>query len=144
VDSVHIEVAVTETGDTIMLTTKHSFSGFSVDDIEAARVFYGQTLGFDVKLNGMGILEIALPGGAAAIAYQKDDHVPATFTILNFNVDDIDAAVDELTASGLTLERYEGMPHDAKGVLRGKAANMGPDIVWFLDPAGNVLSALSD
>ncbi|SDZ13255.1 VOC family protein [Herbiconiux ginsengi] len=127
-----------------MLTTKHAFSGFSVDDIEAARVFYGETLGFDVKLNGMGILEITLPGGAAAIAYPKDDHVPATFTILNFAVDDIDVAVDELTAAGVTMERYEGMPHDEKGVLRGKAANRGPDIVWFLDPSGNILSALSD
>lgn len=127
-----------------MLTTNHSFSGFSVDDIEAARAFYGETLGFGVKLNGMGILEITLPGGAVAIAYQKDDHAPATFTILNFEVDDIDAAVDELTASGIAMERYEGMPHDEKGVLRGKAANMGPDIVWFRDPAGNILSALVD
>ncbi len=125
-----------------MLTTKYSFSGFSVDDIEAARVFYGETLGFTVKLNEMGILEITLPGGAVAIAYPKDDHAPATFTILNFEVDDIDRAVDELVAAGVTLERYEGMPQDERGVLRGKAAGMGPDIAWFLDPAGNVLSVL--
>ncbi|MCS5733642.1 VOC family protein [Herbiconiux daphne] len=127
-----------------MLTTGNSFSGFSVDDIEAARVFYGESLGFAVKLNDMGILEITLPGGAPSIAYQKNDHAPATFTVLNFEVDDIDRAVDELVAAGVTLERYEGMPQDDKGVLRGKAQNRGPDIAWFLDPAGNILSVLSN
>lgn len=128
-----------------MLTTNYSFSGFSVKDIEATRVFYSETLGFAVRLNEMGILDITLPGGAAVIAYPKDDHVPATFTILNFLVDDIDTAVDELSAAGVSFERYEGMPgQDEKGVLRGKAANRGPDIAWFLDPSGNILSVLSN
>jgi catechol 2,3-dioxygenase-like lactoylglutathione lyase family enzyme len=127
-----------------MLTTKHAFSGFSVSDIGAAKRFYGETLGLKVSEEAMDILDITLPGGGSVIAYPKDDHVPATFTILNFVVDDIDKAVDELAASGVSFERYEGMPHDEKGVLRGKAANMGPDIAWFLDPAGNVLSVLTD
>jgi predicted enzyme related to lactoylglutathione lyase len=127
-----------------MLTTKHAFSGFSVDDIDAAAAFYGETLGLAVTRNAMGILDIELPGGAAVIAYPKDDHTPAGFTILNFVVDDIDVAVDELAASGIAMERYDGMPQDEKGVLRGKAADMGPDIAWFLDPAGNVLSVMAD
>ncbi|WP_382306369.1 VOC family protein [Herbiconiux sp. UC225_62] len=127
-----------------MLDTKHGFSGFSVRDIEAARVFYGETLGLTVKLNEMGILDITVPGGTSVIAYPKDDHVPAVFTILNFVVDDIDTAVDQLAAGGVSMERYEGMQQDEKGVLRGKAANMGPDIAWFLDPSGNILSVLSD
>jgi len=128
-----------------MLSTNFGFSGFSVKDIEATRVFYGETLGFAVRLNEMGILDITLPGGAGVIAYPKADHVPATFTILNFVVDDIDTAVGELTAAGVAFEHYEGMPgQDEKGVLRGKAANMGPDIAWFLDPSGNILSVLSN
>jgi catechol 2,3-dioxygenase-like lactoylglutathione lyase family enzyme len=139
VDSVHIVERMT------MLSTKHGFSGFSVRDIEAARVFYGETLGLAVKLNEMGILDITLPGGAAVIAYPKEDHAPAVFTILNLVVDDIDVAVDELAAAGVSMERYEGMPgQDEKGVLRGKAANRGPDIAWFLDPSGNILSVLAD
>jgi catechol 2,3-dioxygenase-like lactoylglutathione lyase family enzyme len=130
---------------TTMLTTNYSFSGFSVKDIEATRVFFADTLGFAVRLNEMGILDITLPGGAAVIAYPKDDHVPATFTILNFLVDDIDTAVDELTAAGVSFEHYEGMPgQDEKGVMRGKSANMGPDIAWFRDPSGNILSVLSN
>ncbi|MCS5713426.1 VOC family protein [Herbiconiux sp. CPCC 205716] len=127
-----------------MLTTSHGFSGFSVTDIDEAERFYRDVLGLEVTRNEMGILDIELPGGAHAIAYPKDDHVPAVFTILNFAVDDIDVAVDELTAAGVTLERYQGMPQDERGVMRGKAADRGPDIAWFLDPSGNVLSVLSD
>lgn len=125
-----------------MLTTTGSFSGYSVDDIAAATAFYRDTLGLTVEDTGMG-LDIGLPGGQHVFLYQKDDHAPATFTVLNFEVADIDAAVAELTAAGVSLERYDGMPQDDSGVMRGKAAGQGPDIAWFLDPAGNVLSILN-
>ena len=127
-----------------MLTTTHGFSGFSVDDIDAARAFYGDTLGLEVTMNEMGILGIELPGGSAVMVYPKEDHAPAVYTVLNLGVDDIDVAVRELTESGIVLERYEGLPQDETGVMRGKAAGMGPDIAWFTDPAGNILSVLSD
>jgi len=128
-----------------MLTTSHGFSGFSVTDVDESRRFYQDVLGLDVSTNEMGILDIALPaGGAHVLVYPKDDHVPAVFTILNFAVDDIDRAIDELEAAGVSLERYEGMPQDERGVMRGKAAGQGPDIAWFLDPSGNILSILSD
>lgn len=127
-----------------MLTTTHAFSGFSVKDVPTAETFYRDVLGLEVSVNAMGILNIALPGGGTVMAYPKDDHVPADFTVLNFAVDDIDAAVDELEAAGVQLERYDGFPQDERGVLRGKAVDRGPDIVWFLDPSGNILSALSD
>jgi catechol 2,3-dioxygenase-like lactoylglutathione lyase family enzyme len=125
-----------------MLTYDDTFSGFSVDDQAATLGFYRDKLGVEVVDEGMG-LQLRLPGGPVFI-YQKDDHVPATFTVLNFRVADIDAAADELTAAGIELERYPGMPQDEKGIMRGKAANMGPDIAWFTDPAGNVLSILSE
>lgn len=127
-----------------MLTTTHGFSGFSVRDIDEAKAFYEGVLGLSTDTNAMGILDITLPGGAHVMAYPKDDHVPAVFTILNLAVDDIDVAVAELTEAGVSLERYEGMPQDDRGVLRGKAADRGPDIAWFLDPSGNILSVLSD
>ena len=125
-----------------MLTTSGSFSGFSVDDQAAAAAFYRDTLGLDVTDTGMG-LELSIPGGQHVFIYPKDDHRPATFTVLNFEVADIDAAVDELATAGVHLERYEGMPQDDKGILRGKAAQRGPDIAWFTDPAGNILSVLN-
>jgi catechol 2,3-dioxygenase-like lactoylglutathione lyase family enzyme len=125
-----------------MLTYDDTFSGFSVDDQAATLDFYRDKLGVEVLDEGMG-LQLRLPGGPVFI-YQKDDHVPATFTVLNFRVADIDAAADELAAAGIELERYPGMPQDEKGIMRGKAANMGPDIAWFTDPAGNVLSILSE
>jgi len=122
----------------------HAFSGFSVDDVDTAREFYGGTLGLKAEIEAMGILTIHLPGGASVIAYPKGDrHEPATFTVLNFAVDDIDTAVAELIGKGVTLERYEGLTDDS-GVARGKAVNEGPDIAWFKDPAGNILSVLSD
>ena len=126
-----------------MLGTSKTFSSFSVDDLDAARKFYGEVLGLTVRDDDMGILHLDLAGGAEAIAYPKPDHQPATFTVLNFQVDDIDATIDELTARGVTFETYPGLPHDDKGVLRGRAANQGPDIAWFTDPAGNILSVLS-
>jgi catechol 2,3-dioxygenase-like lactoylglutathione lyase family enzyme len=124
-----------------MLTTTGGFSGYSVDDLAKALAFYRDALGLDATDTGMGIdLRI---GPARVFMYPKDDHVAATFTVLNFEVADIDAAVDELVAAGVTIERYEGMNQDEKGIARGKSANMGPDIAWFKDPAGNILSVLN-
>lgn len=127
-----------------MVDFRSAFSGFSVRDTEEARAFYGDRLGLDATMNEMGILDVSLPGGGHVIAYPKADHEPAGFTILNLVVPDIDAAIDELTADGIVLERYEGLPQDEKGVMRGKAANQGPDIAWFLDPSGNVLSLMGE
>ncbi|MFF9065441.1 VOC family protein [Streptomyces sp. NPDC014891] len=121
-----------------------AFSGFSVDDLDAARRFYGETLGLRVGEEGEGdmrMLFLTLAGGVRVFVYPKDDHAPATFTILNFAVDDIDRAVDELTGRGVALERYDGFEADAKGVVR---ADGGPAIAWFKDPAGNVLSVLQE
>jgi catechol 2,3-dioxygenase-like lactoylglutathione lyase family enzyme len=125
-----------------MLTTTGAFSGFSVDDQAAALACYRDTLGVEVVDTGMG-LELRLGGTTRVFVYPKDDHVPATYTVLNFEVADIDAAVDELGASGVELLRYEGSHQDDKGIARGRAAGMGPDIAWFADPAGNILSVLA-
>ncbi|MEB0288363.1 VOC family protein, partial [Cryobacterium sp. 10S3] len=95
------------------------FSGFAVPDIEAARAFYGGTLGLEVTDGGMGLLRIELPGGAHVIVYPKADHAPATYTMLNLAVGNIDAAVDTLMARGVVFERYEGSPQDEKGIMRG-------------------------
>ena len=121
-----------------MVDYTRAYSGFSVRDIEAARAFYADVLGFGVEKNEMGILQIDLGGGGHVIAYPKEDHVPATFTILNLEVDDVEDAVDELVSKGVIMERYEGSPHDEKGIVRG----WGPDIAWFKDPSGNILSVL--
>jgi catechol 2,3-dioxygenase-like lactoylglutathione lyase family enzyme len=127
-----------------MFKAKSAFSGFSVDDLAKARDFYGKTLGLAVADEGVGV-RISLPGGGAVFAYPKKDHRPATFTILNFRVENIDDAVDELTNRGVRFERYDdGLKTDAKGILRGKQMKMGPDIAWFMDPAGNILSVLDD
>jgi catechol 2,3-dioxygenase-like lactoylglutathione lyase family enzyme len=120
-----------------MLANTPAFSGFAVPDIDAARDFYENTLGLKVT-EEMGLLTLQLAGDRPTIIYPKPDHTPATYTILNFQVEDVDAAVDELTARGVTFERYEGFPQDEKGVMRGN----GPDIAWFKDPAGNILSVL--
>jgi catechol 2,3-dioxygenase-like lactoylglutathione lyase family enzyme len=125
-----------------MLQYSGTFSGYSVDDQAAALDFYRDKLGVEVDSTDMG-LRLRLPGGEVFI-YPKDDHVPATYTVLNFEVTDIDEAVAQLGAAGITLERYPGMPQDKSGVMRGKAAGMGPDIAWFTDPAGNVLSILTE
>jgi catechol 2,3-dioxygenase-like lactoylglutathione lyase family enzyme len=123
-----------------MFSPVKAFSGFSVDDIPAARQFYGETLGLDVTENEMGILELHLGSGATVIVYGKPNHVPASFTILNFDVDDVEDAVDDLNARGVVTKIYDDseFPTDAKGIARGR----GPDIAWFRDPAGNVLSVL--
>ena len=125
-----------------MLKDSHAFGGFSVDDLEAAKKFYGETLGLDVAENEQGLM-VSLLGSNGVFVYEKDDHVPATFTILNFPVDDIDAAVDELAATGIVFEHYEGMT-DEKGIARGLELNRGPSIAWFRDPAGNFLSVLQN
>src|SRR5688572_13363001 len=122
-----------------MLKDTKAFSGFSVDDLEAAKRFYGDTLGLEVSENPAG-LTLHLAGDRPTLIYLKEDHEPATFTILNFQVDDVEAAVDALTERGVRFERYEGTPieTDEKGVFRGG----GPLIAWFKDPAGNVLSVI--
>jgi catechol 2,3-dioxygenase-like lactoylglutathione lyase family enzyme len=122
-----------------MFADTEAFSGFSVSDIDEARKFYAETLGLRVT-EQYGLLTLRLAGGRDTLIYPRPDHTPATFTILNFRVDDIDAAVDELTSRGVSFERYEGMEQDAKGINRGG----GPFIAWFADPAGNILSVLQD
>ena len=125
-----------------MFRPKSAFSGFSVSDLAAAKRFYSETLGLKVEDDGVG-MRLHLPGGGTVFAYPKRDHQPATFTILNFGVDDIDAAVDDLARRGVTFEHYDSGPtQDEKGILRGRAQNRGPDIAWFKDPAGNVLSII--
>ena len=122
-----------------MFANTKAFSGFSVDDIGKAKQFYGETLGIGVS-EANGMLTLHLAGDRDILVYPKPDHTPATFTILNFPVDDIDAAVDALAARGVEFERYEGMEQDDKGVMRAG----GPYIAWFRDPAGNILSVLQE
>lgn len=128
-----------------MLQNAHVFSGFSVNDQAVAKDFYSQKLGLNVSEDGMG-LKLKLANGNEVFIYQKDDHQPATYTTLNFTVEDIDKTIDRLVASGVVFEHYDNLPaaQDERGVLRGKAAGMGPDIAWFKDPAGNILSVLSN
>jgi catechol 2,3-dioxygenase-like lactoylglutathione lyase family enzyme len=125
-----------------MLKDSQAFSGFAVSDMAAATEFYGQTLGLEVESGPMG-LKLKLRG-TTVFVYEKPDHEPATFTILNFPVDDINRAVDELSGKGVAFEHYNGMQQDEKGVARGRAAKRGPDIAWFKDPAGNILSVLQN
>jgi catechol 2,3-dioxygenase-like lactoylglutathione lyase family enzyme len=133
------------TGWSVMFENTAAYSGFSVDDVAKAKEFYGTTLGLRVT-EDHGMLALHISGNKrATLIYPKADHAPATFTILNFPVDDIDAAVDELAKRGIEFERYDGdLEADSKGILRGIAANMGPDIAWFKDPAGNILSVLHE
>jgi predicted enzyme related to lactoylglutathione lyase len=120
-----------------MFADTRAFSGFSVDDIERAKEFYGDVLGLDVT-EEEGLLGLHIADGGDIMVYPKDDHVPATFTILNFPVDDIDEAADELADKGISLVRYEQFDQDDKGIMRGEGGPIG----WFEDPAGNVLSIL--
>jgi predicted enzyme related to lactoylglutathione lyase len=122
-----------------MLKNSKAFSGFSVDDTEAAKAFYGEVLGLEVT-EANGLLMLHLTGGAEVVIYPKDTHEPATFTILNFPVADIEGAVDELVKRGVRLERYDGMDQDERGIHRAD----GPLIAWFTDPAGNILSVLEE
>jgi catechol 2,3-dioxygenase-like lactoylglutathione lyase family enzyme len=120
-----------------MFTNTKAFSGFAVDDVQKAREFYGDTLGIETS-EEHGLLTLHLAGDRATLVYPKPDHTPATYTILNFPVQDIDEAVDELSSRGVRFERYDGFDQDERGVFRGG----GPYIAWFKDPAGNVLSVL--
>ena len=125
-----------------MFAETKAFSGFAVDDLAKAQEFYGETLGLKntVLMEDM-LLQLDLAGERPTMIYAKPDFVPATYTILNFEVDDIEATVGELAARGVELERYEGMDQDEQGISRSPA---GPLIVWFKDPAGNILSALQE
>lgn len=123
-----------------MFKNTPAFSGFAVDDMNAALAFYADTLGLDVSVvdEQGGLFSLNIAGGTKVFGYAKPDHIPATFTILNFPVDDVEGAVDALAARGVTFERYEGFDQDDKGISRGG----GPLIAWFKDPAGNVLAVL--
>ncbi len=120
-----------------MFRESHAFSGFSTDDLAKAREFYGRTLGLEVSEEN-GVLTLQLGGGGTVVVYPKPNHEPATFTVLNFRVEDIDAAVDRLVAAGIRFERYEGLDQDERGIARAYP----PPIAWFKDPAGNILSVI--
>ena len=124
-----------------MFRDSQAFSGFSADDLTKASEFYGRTLGLEVT-EEHGMLGLHLGGGGVVMIYPKDDHRPATYTVLNFPVDDIDRAVDRLIAAGVRFERYEGFDQDERGIARPSSADMGPPIAWFKDPAGNILAVL--
>jgi predicted enzyme related to lactoylglutathione lyase len=121
-----------------MIHVKEAFNGFSVNDLAVAKEFYGETLGVQLEEIPAGI---RLKIGNGILVYPKQDHQPATYTMLNFPVDNIDQALDELAAKGIEFEHYLGMT-DKKGVARGLSHDRGPDIAWFKDPAGNILSIL--
>ncbi|MFT2818274.1 VOC family protein [Leifsonia sp. A12D58] len=118
----------------------HGFSGFAVTDIDAAKTFYRDVLGLEVVDRMMGLIGIRLPGGSEVLVYPKPDLVPANYTILNLETDDIDKSVDALIARGVEFLRYEGFEQDEKGIARGN----GPSIAWFADPSGNLFSVLQD
>ena len=120
-----------------MFTNTEAFSGFAVDDVDKAREFYGETLGLEVAEEN-GLLTLQIAGDRPTLVYPRAGHVPAEYTILNFPVDDIEQAVDDLAARGVQFERYEGFDQDERAIMRGG----GPPIAWFKDPAGNVLSVI--
>jgi predicted enzyme related to lactoylglutathione lyase len=123
-----------------MFGNTKAYSGFAVDDLPTAREFYEQILGLDVSGDG-DLITLHLAGGRDTIVYAKPDFTPATYTILNFPVEDIDAAVDELNARGVRFERYDAIEQDERGISRG---DRGPQIAWFTDPAGNILSVIEE
>lgn len=128
-----------------MLADSDANHSFAVDDAEAARSFYEDTLGVQVSVmdEENGLLQLHLKGNRPTFVYRKPDFAPATYTVLNFAVDDIDAAVDDLAGRGVGFERYEGFDQDEKGIARGGPGGPGgPQIAWFKDPAGNILSVL--
>jgi catechol 2,3-dioxygenase-like lactoylglutathione lyase family enzyme len=124
-----------------MLADTKAYSGFAVDDLEKAKQFYGETLGLRTSILEEGVLmQLELAGDRNTLVYEQEGSTPASYTILNFPVDDVEAAVDELAARGVSFERYDGFDQDERGIARGS----GPDIAWFKDPAGNVLSVHKD
>ena len=123
-----------------MLGEANAFSSFAVDDVDRAQAFYAETLGVEVEpIPEPGLLQLKLAGGHTVMIYPKPDFEPATYTVLNFTVEDIDAAVDALAGRGVEFERYDGFDQDEKGIARGQG---GPPIAWFKDPAGNIISVL--
>jgi catechol 2,3-dioxygenase-like lactoylglutathione lyase family enzyme len=128
-----------------MIDGKKAFSGFAVKDTAAAKQFYGQTLGLDIDEDEMG-LTLNVGAGNAIFIYPKPDHEPATYTMLNFPVDDIDKTVDELIGKGVEFEHYDegDLKTDERGIARGREAGMGPDIAWLRDPSGNILAVLQN
>jgi len=131
---------VLEEGAVMFRNTK-AFSGFAVRDLEQAKAFYGGTLGIDVTDEDGPLLTLHLAGGRDTLIYPKPDLVPGNYTMLNFAVDDIDAAVDALTERGVSIERYDGFDQDERGISRSP---VGPRIAWFTDPSGNILAVLQD
>ena len=129
-----------------MLANSEAYSGFAVNDLGEAQRFYGDVLGLKTSVvdEQAGLMTLHLAGGRDTLVYLKPDVIPANYTILNFPVDDIDEAVDELARRGVAFERYEGLDQDDKGIARGRSKGWGPDIAWFKDPAGNVLSVLQE
>lgn len=128
-----------------METFLNSFSGISVDNLQEAMEFYVNFLGLELTDDSMG-LTLNLPGGGTLFIYEKVDHEPATFTVLNFIVEDIETVIDEYVEKGITFERYDSLPaeQDDRGILRGKDTGQGPNIAWFTDPAGNILSLIEE
>jgi catechol 2,3-dioxygenase-like lactoylglutathione lyase family enzyme len=124
-----------------MFGSTKAFSSFAVDDIAAARRFYTDILGLEVSDDEMGLLVLRIAGGSTIMVYPKEDHTPASFTVLNFPVDDIDQAVDELSRRGVRFERYDGFDQDEKGIARG---GQGPLVAWFTDPAGHIFAVLQE
>ena len=129
-----------------MLDKSEAYSGFAVDDLDKAKKFYGETLGLKVEVldEENGLLQLEHAGGKVTLCYLKPDLEPGNYTILNFPVDDIDKAVDELAGKGVSFERYDGFDQDDKGINRGLSNKQGPDIAWFKDPSGNILSVLQE
>jgi len=125
-----------------MFANTKAFHGFAVDDLDAAQRFYGETLGLKTTVldEEHGLLTLHLADDSGTLIYEKPDHTPATYTILNFSVDDVDEAVDELASRGVRFETYDGIDQDQKGIARGA----GPYVAWFKDPAGNILSVLQE
>jgi len=124
-----------------MFEDTQAFSGFSTNNIDKTKVFYRDVLGLDVTEN-MGMLTLNLATGGSVIIYPKEDHEPAVYTVLNFPVEDIDNAVEKLTALGITFEEYDEIDMDEKHIARGIQSGQGPDVAWFKDPGGNILAVM--
>ncbi len=125
-----------------MIEIKETFSSFSVDDLDKAEKFYSEVTGLETDRSNMG-LRLQMPGGGTVFVYQKQDHLPASFTVVNFVVNDIDKAMEQLKGNGVVFEYYEGLT-DENRISRGRSQNRGPDVAWFKDPAGNILSVLQE